>query len=433
MATNLTSVNFKIPAHSDAVMISRFEAFAKRVEANDLTFNFLIGGEPAVVKPGAVSENETLKRLIELDSHTIKEIHVKKGSQFTATSHYVESDPLFRKISIGAGQSQDQAHYIEWVGAAKKELGEVAIESTLKEYLDQNSQNFLKTRDLFLDRQEKIASETINRVNNYLVELTDRFTLKQAELEAAFQKREAEQSALFGKRSAALDDREAQLTKKLAEVNDRESKFERRQTVKDLIRQLDSSTDDFKFQLTQSTRRMRTPVAVASAIFLFCLAGAAGFFAYWDILPRLSGTPSEAADTWLWVRPTLLMASFFAAFAFFIRWLNSWAHQHAKEEFRLKRTLLDVRRANLLLEAALEWHTEAKGEMPDALVETLGRDLFRGGTTSHEEVAPVDSLASALLGSAANARLKIGENELVIDRKGLRRLAKAESNGQKEI
>ena len=62
--------------------------------------------------------------------------------------------------------------------------------------------------------------------------------------------------------------------------------------------------------------------------------------------------------------------------------------------------------------------------MPSELLAAPSRDLFRDESQKYETVAPVESLATALLGSAQQLKLRLGEGELSLDRKGLDALKK---------
>ncbi|MGC1275576.1 MAG: hypothetical protein WBC44_17855 [Planctomycetaceae bacterium] len=258
-----------------------------------------------------------------------------------------------------------------------------------------------------------------------MTEARERFQAKEKELETRFSDREKSLDVGVAHRKTQLDEREAELDKRLEDVNREESKVERRRTIKDLIEQLDSSNDKFRFELTSTTQSKYWPVFSASVVLLVILGGVAAYFTYQDV---------ANADTasWMWIRSTTLTIGFVVAFGVFVKWLNSWFQQHAAEEFRLKRLLLDVRRANLLIETALEWEKDSDAELPNELLATLSHNLFRDTSSGHEEVPPVETLASALLGAAARMELELAGNKVVLDRKSMRTLKKHATNGQAE-
>lgn len=95
----------------------------------------------------------------------------------------------------------------------------------------------------------------------------------------------------------------------------------------------------------------------------------------------------------------------------------------------MKRFELDFERASFVVEWALEWAKE-KGEVPPYLIERLSRNLFDSQSSNPAPTTAADALASALFGSAATAKLKIGDNEISFDRKGIRTLKKSEVEGE---
>ncbi|MGR9116514.1 MAG: hypothetical protein ACU85E_12170 [Gammaproteobacteria bacterium] len=114
---------------------------------------------------------------------------------------------------------------------------------------------------------------------------------------------------------------------------------------------------------------------------------------------------------------------------YFIRWLNRWLEQHAQAEFQLRQFQLDIERASWIVETTLEWN-DAKGTtIPDKLLESLSRNLFKDTSQQPEQaVHPTDQLASALLGSASSIKLKAGDSEINIDPKKLNKADKSDKS-----
>jgi hypothetical protein len=151
-------------------------------------------------------------------------------------------------------------------------------------------------------------------------------------------------------------------------------------------------------------------------------------FAFWHAIT------SEPVDTqlgsfgiWLHVlKPIFSGIATAAAVIFYIRWNNAWFHQHANEEFRLKRLDLDIDRASWVVEMALEWKEEKGSEFPSGLADRLSRNLFVDDyqETRHPK-HPSEDLASALLGASTSLSMKIpGVGDAVLDRKGIKNFQK---------
>ena len=122
----------------------------------------------------------------------------------------------------------------------------------------------------------------------------------------------------------------------------------------------------------------------------------------------------------------MLTLVFVGALLFYIRWLNRWFEQHAAAEFLLKQFELDIDRASWVVETAMEWRRDQNAEVPAPLLEGITRNLFSDRGDSSETHSAADDLASALVGNASQLKLRMGENEVSFDRKGLAGLGKAE-------
>jgi len=71
----------------------------------------------------------------------------------------------------------------------------------------------------------------------------------------------------------------------------------------------------------------------------------------------------------------------------------------------------------------MEWKTETGSEIPEALVNRLGKNLFETQDRATEDTDPGNQLVSALLGASANLKIRLpGGGEICLDRKGLRNL-----------
>lgn len=78
-----------------------------------------------------------------------------------------------------------------------------------------------------------------------------------------------------------------------------------------------------------------------------------------------------------------------------------------------------------MAETVLEWKSKVDEPFPDLLASRLSTGLF---STSQSEVddpkTPASYLADALFGAASSAKIKIGDQEIVLDRKSIKKLEK---------
>jgi hypothetical protein len=179
------------------------------------------------------------------------------------------------------------------------------------------------------------------------------------------------------------------------------------------------------FKLSDSADKRRTPILIAYCV----LTGVLGLFAI--ILFFTNGSDKSGNfNPYHFGRQIATTLGFAITLGFFIRWLNNWSQQHADEEFYMKRFELDFERASFVVEWALEWAKE-KQEVPPYLIERLSRNLFDSVSTEAGPTTAADALASAIFGSAAMAKLKIGENEITLDRKGMTAIKKTDVKEEK--
>ena len=87
---------------------------------------------------------------------------------------------------------------------------------------------------------------------------------------------------------------------------------------------------------------------------------------------------------------------------------------------------LDIDRASWVVETALEWRRAEKSEIPTPLLEGITRNLFVQKDPSTDKTSARDDLASALVGNASQVKMKVGDNEVSIDRKGLTAMRKSD-------
>lgn len=271
-----------------------------------------------------------------------------------------------------------------------------------------------------------IVSHTnmVERLEQTLTEMAERHSADRVKLESEYderrQKFNKEADDLRAKLYAELEsERQAigvqrqELEERARDIDDRQNTHVRR----DIRRELKAQLGEYKkeFALTKGTTQLRWPIhAVVWALLLLAVGGVVLFVAQ----PQ----PSDGWAHLLYLAKPLGLTFVAVAIAtWYVNWMNRWFERHADVEFRLKELELDIDRASWVVETAFEWKKGGQEAMPDKMLEAIGRNLFVG----RDEVPaaglnPVDQLASALLGQAANAKINIGGHQLEFDRKALR-------------
>lgn len=212
-------------------------------------------------------------------------------------------------------------------------------------------------------------------------------------------------------RATTLDERERSIEEKLKEIDDRDNTHARREIRN---RMLDDVKERIKqFGVSKATQDKRLPVLSGMAVLMVALL----VLLYWtgteiskvDVQPQVNDTELY----FLWIRFALFSFGLLGTILYYIKWQNKWADEHASSEFQLQQFYIDVNRANWVIESCLEWRKETGSAIPKELLTSVTNGLFVNNKIEPERVIhPADELASALLGSASNLKLKVGDNEL---------------------
>jgi hypothetical protein len=214
-------------------------------------------------------------------------------------------------------------------------------------------------------------------------------------------------------RSDALDQRAADLDLSDSKAARRKLRQELRETLK---------RHSERFELSQSTRRQRWPVAALLVVIML----ASGYLTY-SAFADFSSILGRSESTWLQIVTASLKQLFFAVsflgFATYtLRWLDGWSRRHSDAEFHFKQLELDIDRASWVVEVALEWRQQQGAELPQELLNQLSSRLFSEREADAHSSA--ESIGSLILGAASNLKLKAPGVDLEVDRKGLRKMAK---------
>ncbi len=257
-----------------------------------------------------------------------------------------------------------------------------------------------------------------NSLEQSLTKIGEQFAAERLKLEKEqlrfVQEKQAEYANLEQKLREELAVKETALSDRQKELDDRDNMHARRGLRSDLKRRLQEHAT--RFQLTGETRRLRLPVHAAVLLALLLFVIAIGYS--WALLAKTPG------DIGLMVKSGVLTVAALGVLAWYLRWMNRWFEQHADAEFNLKQFELDIDRASWVVETAMEWRASQHGVIPTSLLESISRNLFfRQDRIRDEEMHPADYLASALLGNASKARIKLGDAELDYNRGALKKAA----------
>ncbi|WP_139020699.1 hypothetical protein [Bradyrhizobium sp. ORS 285] len=278
----------------------------------------------------------------------------------------------------------------------------------------------LKLETKFAEQIEKITSWTVNQAQSY----EDRKLQLANEIQSEKESLHADYISKFEEVKRQNQELE-ELRRKL---DDREYMHVRRSIRQDLQKTIaDRQT---KFSLTDDTQRLRRPIHAAIIILLVLLIAINAVYLHQLTQIDFSNV-SLAVMTWAIAKQALAAIAVIGTTLYYVRWMNRWFEQHALAEFSLKKFQLDIDRASWVVETALEWRRDQNREITSALLEGIARNLFEEKDQSIDKSTAADDLASALVGNASQVKLKIGENEMSFDRKGLSALGKTETKNAK--
>jgi hypothetical protein len=220
-------------------------------------------------------------------------------------------------------------------------------------------------------------------------------------------------------RKDQLDLRQNALETLQKQLDDRNNTHVRREIRGSLLQLAKDRLADFSVsKQTQTQYRM---VHVASLAGVAATALAAIFY----------GGQIERAPEGSFPPETLLFAIKAALFAttaialgsWYLRWLNRWLQRFADAEFKLQQFRLDIERASWLAETVLEWKSTSAEPFPELLASRLSKGLFDSTSSESEDPkSPAHHLAEAIFGAASAVKLRIGDNQVDLDRRGIKKL-----------
>lgn len=401
----MANQSIPIPKTSDAIVIEFFEKIARELQF--VSRGVQIQGLDAEV----ALESPEFQEIKERNLFSIRQVNATRSN--STVSYLRNSDPnrfgYPDQIQISTHQNQIGAREI-------LRLNEKIAESFLR--VPTSIETSLQDPGAFA---AVITShqEMIGRLEYSLEQIAQKFAAERLKIQSeqdAFLKGKQEE---FLQRErglrAQIEEEKQKLEAREKSLDDRDNMHARRAIREDLKKRLQEYAVDFT--LTTQTKQLRWPLHVTVWLSLLAL-GAAIAYCWW-----LMG---QHFDLTLLIKSSLLTIAALGILTWYIRWMNRWFDQHADAEFRLKQFGLDVDRASWVVETAMEWRASQHGAIPSHLLESISRNLFnQAERQGQDEIQPADYLASALLGNASRARIKLGDAELDYNRGALKKAAKS--------
>lgn len=387
----------------------------------------LFGGTTIQGSQTEIDQNESFQKILEEKSELINQFHFQYN----------------QNVQLVVGRVQNQTHdtlsfnfnnladnniplVIEFVAKVRKQLKAIDSDIVLKGVISDELKRHYELRETELTKLEEISESIIYRQEQFLQEKEKDYQAKKDQLDKKYSEKFNELEESFKIRENKLNEEKDNIEKKLKDINDHESKHERRRLREDLKKELKNRSE--KFELTQGTRKLRNPIFIFTIILIVVFGSGLITYSILSISQILSDKQNSTVLISLLIKQITFAIAFGSTSVFFIRWNNKWFGQHSNEEFRLKRHEIDLDRASWIVEMALEWRTDKEGELPVELIEKLSQNLFVENKEDDSPLHPADQLSSAIFGAASNITLKAPNGtEITLDRKSVERLKKSKA------
>lgn len=267
---------------------------------------------------------------------------------------------------------------------------------------------------------------------NAMEEVSRRLTEDSLSYSKKLKRERAELEDEFRSKEESLKQKVQELKEKEQSLDLADAKTSRRKIRGELREKLEDWLKDFNFTRSTSTDRGALLLVILLGIIF---SGYILFETSTSINTILNGTtaggtPSPSSLNFLLYFKLAASSVFFSGLVvYLIRWQSNWVKQRTQEEIRLVNTSIDVERASWVLESLLELKGEGLNEMPPVLLEAVTRGLFeKNDATKGARVENNEILT--LLKAGKSIELDVYGNKVILDKSGLRKIAREHEGAQ---
>lgn len=415
------TTTFDIVRSRDPVVLSNLLKViqAAGCTVNEFNYRLIVDDEPHKADPS--NPDETLRSTLDANGLLLQQLifELNNEIQLVLTRNWDGNQNKFKNrldnISVTPKKPQVPTQRLVSFVALVQSIFTCIDERPFADYLQEEDRDFYLKRDSSLQRLEAMQEQFIERFQQIGVDHAAAIQTRINELDKRYDEKHATLENQYQTKLAALVEREHAHEQRLKEFEAGENRLVRRKIRDDIKKTIRDRSESF--ELTSKTKWLRLPIATL-------YVALAGLFGYLAIMSFREVQPEgQTGINYLALaRQVGAIAAFAATVGFFIKWNNQWFRNHADEEFKLKRFEIDFDRASWVVEMAMEWNAEKGTEIPPFLIDRLSSGLFSDEHNDASPLTPADALASAIFGSAAAVKVKAGDSEIQIDRKGLGKL-----------
>ena len=291
--------------------------------------------------------------------------------------------------------------------------------SRISSLIDEDTRQHYEARDLSLARLETTQATLLHEFEAIKQQHYSDIDKKREALDVAYQVKTTELVAKHAQLLKEIEQREQDLETERTKLDDRSSTHVRRdlrEKLKEVLTKRQTS-----FSLSKESAYRRRFVFFGYITVLVVLAGIAGTYLYLE-----SKSASDGLGYLQLGRQLAATIGFFITAGYFLRWMHSWAQQHAEEEFRLRQLEVDLDRASWVVEMVFEWDDSKDKPVPEKLIDTLSANLFgESEKVKAASMTPGDAVAKTLAGLPnAAAELHFPGGKLSLDKKSLKQANK---------
>lgn len=385
--------------------------------AGNINVSCALWQQPKNNKLDQFERDKELTGILPLKSALLSSVQVHFDGSSIAYNR--NNNELFDTVRIETGG--DTALAIALLPIAKQHFEETILDKSGFQYLDEMGRAHFAAREQALKALQDVVDTSIRKQQEFFHDLGKQYQDKHDKLEADTTAKKQELQKDHDDKLASLKKAQDDFEERRKQFDDRESRLLRRKLMDDLKDFMKQRTA--AFSLSERTQKKRWLSIGLYATLLVVFAGLAIY--YFFFVPTVEGLE------WVgYIRQGVCVLAFATTVGFCLRWQNSYFKSHADEEFRLKRLELDIFRSGMVIEMAMEWASEHKGELPQYFIEILCKNLFvEVGSEPDGAMSAADALASAIMNSATKLKLNIAGNEVELTHKGIETLAKTEVKG----
>lgn len=418
--------SFRITKSNDSKILTAVRKISDEVtfKIQSIHLQLYYGGQPIQGTPAELDKNDSYITVLGEKTELVKRFDFRYNLNTQLVIDRVDNQTYDTLTFIFNNLADNHfAEVSKFISLIRKNLKSIDSELTTKTLFNDELKRHYELRESELTKLEEISESIIYKQQQFLLQKEQEYLKRKEELDEIYNNKTKELENTFNTKKVELDNERSLLDKKLQEINDHESKHERRRLREDLKKELKSRSE--KFELTKGTNDLRKPIFIFSTILLILFGSGLVTYSILSVSELLKPVKDSSILISLLIKQISFALAFGSTSVFFIRWNNKWFEQHANEEFRLKRHEIDIDRASWIVEMALEWRTEKEGEIPSQLIDKLSQNLFIEAKQDNTELHPSDQLASAIFGAASNLTIKgPNDSQISFDRKGVQRLKK---------